>query len=348
MHVFLTGATGFIGQHLVRTLRRRGWTVDALVRDLDAASSRSLSAQGCRLVHGDVTLAGELRKAMDGADVLIHNAGVYELGAGARERERMQQVNIDGTDHVLGAALAAGVPRNIHVSTVWALGNSGLGPGDESRQHDGTFLTTYERSKAEAHQRALQWRARGLPLVIAMPNAVVGANDHSPFGYFLRLYLMGCLPPLAWGRNMICSMVDVRALAEGIATAAERAPIGQDYLFCGPPQSIGEMFGYWERYPGGLRTRVWVPRGVVRAQFLLMAPLLRAIGFPAFLSPDTVDVTRAHLNYSSAKAQRDLGWQHPDAASMWDRIVHEERALLDLRRGQGFRKQLRHVAVQQP
>lgn len=343
MHVFLTGATGFIGQQLVRVLRQRDWTVDTLVRDPESASARWLSAQGCCLVHGDVTRAGGLREAMTGADVVIHNAGVYELGAGAGERARMQQVNVEGTDHVLGAALAARVPRTVHVSTVWALGDSGPGSADESQRHDGHFLTVYERSKAEAHQRALQWRARGLPLVIAMPNAVVGANDHSPFGYFLRLYLMGCLPPIAWGRGMVCSMVDVRALAEGIALAAERAPVGEDYLFCGPPQSIGEMFGHWERHPGGLRKRVWLPRWFMRSQFLFVAPLLRALGLPAFLSPDAVDVTRAHLNYSSAKAHRDLGWRHPDAVSMWDLIVQVERRWLESRHG--LRHRLRHMEV---
>ena len=56
MHVFLTGATGFIGQALVRAMRRRGWTVDALVRDPQSAPARWLAGQGCRLVPGDVTL----------------------------------------------------------------------------------------------------------------------------------------------------------------------------------------------------------------------------------------------------------------------------------------------------
>ena len=346
MKVFLTCGTGFIGQNLVRALRRRGWSVDALVRDPEAAPARWLGAQGCRLVRGDVTGADDLAEAMRGADVVIHNVGVYELGAGRRERERMQTVNVQGTDKVLGAALAAGVPRAVHVSTVWALGNSGPDAeraADESKRHDGRYLTAYERSKAEAHQIALRWRARGLPLVIAMPNGVVGANDHSIFGYFLRLYLMGLMPPLAWGREMVCALVDVDALAEGLALAAEKAPVGEDYLLCGPPQSMGAMFGHWARHPGGMRPRLWLPRALMRAQFVFMEPLLHALGLPAFLSRDAVDCTRANLNYSSAKARRELGWQHPGAAEMWDRIVGQQRALLAARRG--WRQRLRHQAV---
>lgn len=332
MHVFLTGGSGFIGQALVRALRRRGWPVDALVRDPDAAPARWLRAQGCRLVPGDVTRPQGLAEAMRGADVVIHNAGVYEFGADARGRARMHEV--------------AGVPRCVYVSTAWALGGSGPDPrhaADGTWRHGGRYRTAYEHSKTEAHRAALRWRERGLPLVIAMPNAVVGANDHSVFGHFLRLYLMRGLPPVAWGRDRVYAMVDVQALAEGIALAAERAVPGEDYLFCGPPQSLGEMFGHWARHPGGLRPRLWLPPWAMRAQFMLLAPILRALGLSAFMSPDTIDASRENLNYSAAKARRELGWQHPDAAAMWDRIVAEERALLDGRRG--LRQRLRHQAV---
>lgn len=340
MHIFLTGGTGFIGQALVRALRARGWTVDALVREPAAAPARWLAAQGCRLVRGDVTSPDGLREAMAGADAVIHNAGVYEFGAGVAQRARMQQANLQGTDHVLGAALAAGVPRTVYVSTVLALGDSGPGPADERRRHGGRCRTAYERSKLDAHRCALQWRARGLPLVIAMPNAVVGANDHAILGYFLRMYLMRLLPPMAWGRDMMLAPVDVRALAEGLCLAAEKAPIGEDYHFGGAPQSLGAVFGHWERHPGGARTRVWVPRAVMRAQFLFTEPLLHALGLPAFMSRDSVDATRVNMNYSSAKARRELGWEHPSAEAMWDRIVAEERTFIDARRG--WRQRLRH------
>lgn len=83
-----------------------------------------------------------------------------------------------------------------------------------------------------------------------MPSAEVGANDHSLFGHFLRLYPLGRVPPMAWGRAMVCAMVDVLALAEGIAPAVERAPVGEAYPFCGPPQTIGAVVGHWGRHRG--------------------------------------------------------------------------------------------------
>jgi nucleoside-diphosphate-sugar epimerase len=345
MHVFLTGGTGFIGQVLVRALRGRGWVVDVLVRNPDTPPARWLAEQGCCLVRGDVTEGDGLADAMRGADVVIHNAGVYELGVTAVERDRMQAVNVQGTDTVLGAAQAAGVPRCIYISTVWALGDSG--PADaqanETNQHNGRFCSAYERSKFEAHQVALSWRARGLPLVIAIPNAVVGANDHSVFGYFLRLHLMRLMPPMSFARGMVMAPVDVDALAEGLVLAVENFSPGEDYLFCGPPQSLETIFGHFSRHPGGFRPVLWLPRWFMRGQFALIAPLLRVLGLPAFMSPEVVDVTRVNLNYSAAKAQAELGWQHPGAVQMWDRIAHQELALIGKRRG--LRQRLRNQAV---
>jgi nucleoside-diphosphate-sugar epimerase len=348
MNVFLTGATGFIGQALVRKMRLRGWRVHALVRDAASPPSRWLAEQGCVLVPGDVTRAQGLAQAMTGMDLVIHNAGVYEFGANADAQARMQQVNVVGTDIVLGAALQASVPKTLYVSSVAALGSSGYAPDpaavkDETHRPDGRHLTPYNRSKAEAHQVALAWRAKGLPLIISMPGPVVGANDHSVFGYFLRLYLTGGMPPMAFGGDAVLGFVDVGALAEGFCLAAEKAPVGQEYIFCGHPLTLKDMFGHFGRHPGGMRMRLWLPRWFMRPQMAMLEPVQRALGLPAFLSRETVDASRGHLNYSSAKARRELGWTHPDAHEMWDRIIDRERDLMGQR--SGFLNRLKHQAV---
>ena len=349
--VFLTGATGFIGQALVRHMRQRAWAVHALVREPKSAPARWLLAQGCTLVPGDVTHSAGLQQAMAGMDAVVHNAGVYELGANAALRERMQQVNVTGTDNVLGAAFAARVPRTVYVSTVMALGPSGRTPtpaaaaavADEAKRHDGHYLTAYERSKAEAHQAALAWRERGLPLVIGMPNGVMGANDHSFFGYVLRLHLLGAMTPLAFGADGVYALVDVEALADGLCLAAEKAPPGEDYVFCGEAISIRQLFAHWATYPGGMKVRLWLPRWFMRPQIALIEPLQRLLGLPAFFSRDVVDNSSAHLNFSSAKAQRELGWTHPSPAQMWSRIIAQERQLMATR--SGFLSKLRHQSV---
>jgi dihydroflavonol-4-reductase len=348
MKLFLTGATGFIGQSLVRATRRRGWQVKALVRDTAAEPARWLRGQGVELVSGDVTRGDGLAQAMSGCDVVLHNAGFYEFGVTPAAARRMSEVNVQGTDTVLGAALQAGVPRCLHVSSTMALGPSGYAPqppvlADETKTHPGRYLTPYERSKAEAHQVALAYRARGLPLNILIPNAVAGVNDHSIWGFFLRMHLLNAMLPVAFARDMVVSFVEVDALAEGACLTIEKAPPGEDYLFAGDPVSLRELFAVFARHPGGFKVRMWMPGWFMRPQMALLEPIQRALGLPAFMSRDTVDAAGGHYCFSSAKAQRELGWQHPAPDAMWDAIVRGERALMAQRRG--FLNRLRQQAV---
>ena len=348
MKIFLTGGTGFIGQALVRSIRKRGWELQVLVRDPESAPARWIAKQNASLVRGNVTSRQGLEQAVTGTDVLVHNAGVYEFGADSDAAKRMQTVNVEGTQNMLAAAKAAGVARTIYVSTVWALGPSGRPPSpsierDETQSHDGRYLTAYERSKAEAHQVALRWRAQGLPLAIAMPNGVVGANDHSAIGYFLRLTLLGAMLPVAFGGDAVLALVDVDALAEGLCLATERAPMRENYLFCGERSSLRDVFRLWGQETSRMTPRWYLPRGVMRPQLALMEPLQRALGLPAFMSRDVVDASRAHLDYSSAKAQRELGWSHPSFAAMWPPIIRRERELMAGRRG--FLNKLRHQPI---
>jgi nucleoside-diphosphate-sugar epimerase len=255
MKIFLTGGTGFIGQALVSSIRTRGWPLTVLVRDRQSAPGQWIARQGATLVRGDVTEPAGLVEAMQGSDVVIHNAGVYELGADRATVDRMTSVNVGGTENMMAAAHAAGVGKVVYVSTVWAPGPSGRPPApstpkDERWSDDGPYLSAYHRSKAEAHRVALRWRAKGLPIVTAMPNGVMGANDHSIFGYFLRLTLLGQMAPMAWGDDAVYAFVDVHALAEGLCLAAEKARAGEDYLFFGPRQTTRELFDLWGRKTG--------------------------------------------------------------------------------------------------
>ena len=256
----------------------------------------------------------------------------------SRNDARMQRVNVDGTDNVLGAAFNAGAAKTLYISTVAVLGGSGPFdqpsiPSDESKRHSGIYLTPYERSEAEAHEVALAWRRRGLNLVTAMPNAVEGANDHAAFGYFLRLYLMSMLPPMGWGTDSVLGFVDVEALAEGLRLAIEKAAPGSDYVFSGSPMTIRALFALWARYPGAMAPIIWLPHWLARPLMAMMEPLLHGCGLPAFMSRDSVDGTRVHMNFSSARAERELGWVHPAPDQMWADIIRRERELIAGRKG---------------
>jgi dihydroflavonol-4-reductase len=121
MNVFLTGGTGFIGQALVARILMREWSLKVLVRDPETVAAKWLLRQGVTLIQGDVTTAAELTAALKESDVLIHNAGVYELGANRATIARMNSVNVQGTDAMLCAAYVAGAQRVAYISSVWTM-----------------------------------------------------------------------------------------------------------------------------------------------------------------------------------------------------------------------------------
>jgi dihydroflavonol-4-reductase len=332
MRVFLTGGTGFIGQPLTSALRARGWDVAALVRTPDGGAAKAIASLGASLAPGDVTDRESMRGPMAGADLVIHNAGHYELGVNADGGRRMEAINVRGTENVLGLAQELGVPRTVYVSTVQSFGDTGNATlRDESFVRQAPVRTTYERTKTEAHHIALQRQAQGMPLVIVCPNGVIGPNDHSIFGYFIRLYLAGLMPPMAWCPENRFSFVEVHDLAEGIALAGEKGRTGETYLLCGESKSLREHFAVWSQRPGGFRVRLWLPWWLMYLSLWPIEPLQRLAGLPAFLSRETVQAARTSLHFSSAKARRELGFNSRSAEAMWLGAIDGELELLHRR-----------------
>ena len=345
MKVFLTGGTGFIGQPLTKSLLKRGWSVTALVRKPESPQAQTLSKMGAQLVTGDVTDRESMRAAMYGAEIVVHNAGRYEFGMDSAEKQRMHMVNVDGTENVLSLAHEFSVPRTIYVSTVQAFGETGTQLRDETFTRQVPCRTTYEQTKTDAHEVARQYQLRGLPLIIVCPHQVIGPNDHSPFGWLLRLYINRVLPPMAWSPNSRFCCVEVNDLAEGIALAAEKGRIGETYLLCGELQSIREIFDYWSKKPGAFFPRIWLPAGLASALFAPLEPLQRMLGLPAFMSRETVRAAATNWNYSSEKAKRELGWTHCTAEAMWFSTIDGEIQLLSKRKTQNLLQRLKPLEV---
>lgn len=344
--VFLTGATGFIGRHLVDELLKQGCRVSALVRVPEGLPACEIAAQGAQLVAGDVTDRESMREAMASADIVIHAAGVYELGVAGAERQHMTAVNVHGTDNVLGLALELGVPRVLYVSTVVAFGGSEGATRDEHFERVSAFASHYEWTKTEAHRIAQEYAQRGLPLVIACPNVVVGPNDHSVMGYFLRLYLNHVMPPVAPCPDTVMPMVHVDDVARALASAALRGRLGRTYLLSGERTTLREVFEIWrDEVPGGMAVRWWVPQWTGWLMFAPVGPLLRLAGLSAFLSAETARMAGRDLDFASTAARQDLGWRPQGARAMWRAIGQAEQKLMAQRRGQTLAMRLRPLEV---
>lgn len=306
MRAFVTGATGFLGGRLVRRLLDRGWKVSALVRSPDRAVR--LRELGVTLVPGDVTEPATLTGPMRRADALFHLAAWYELGV--PDRIGMYLVNVKGTEHVIGAAVEAGVERILYCSTVAALGPGPPGSvGDEGRRHPGRFGSTYEETKWQAHERVREMAAGGAPVVTVMPGAVYGPGDPSVLGAMLRFYGKGWLLACPF-QDAGFSWVHVEDVAEGIVLAFEKAGAGEELILAGDNETIGGLFRRLEPHTGIRPPRFRLPDGVVRA----VAPLSPVVGRLVRAGPrivgDGLESIRGSWMFSSAKAERLLGYAH--------------------------------------
>jgi dihydroflavonol-4-reductase len=125
--------------------------------------------------------------------------------------------------------------------------------------------------------------------------------------------------------------------------AAEKGRIGETYLLAGDPMSLREVFEIWMTKPGGFKVRFYVPRWLAWVMFAPLEPLQRLVGLPAFISGETVEASSVSLNFSSAKAQRELGWTYRPAKEMWPDIVDQELELLAKREKRDLVSRLKPV-----
>lgn len=334
MRVFLTGGTGFIGRPLTRQLLARGWSVTALVRRPESREAAELGAMGVTLAPGDVTDVASMRDAMRGADVVVHNAGVYEFGPSSSGRRQMWDINVHGTSRVLGLASDLGVGRIVHVSSIVATGPTPPGVlADESYVRTVAPATPYEASKARADEIAREFQSFGAPVVIACPAGVIGPGDHSGLGHLMRMYLRGILPPLLFATRGTRAEVHLDDCAEAMALVAEKGQPGERYILSSGVISHGEMIALWRQAPGGLPYVGEMPRPMAYAVCALAEPVQRLLGLPMVLNREFLSAGYGHWAYSGAKAERELGARFRPLERVVLDTLWAEHALLNGKNG---------------
>jgi dihydroflavonol-4-reductase len=305
MRAFVTGGTGFIGTRVARTLIDDGWEVTALARAPERAAH--LAQMGARVAIGDITDAAALAASMPGHDAVFHLAAWYAIGA--RDRARMESINVGGTINVFDAAAAASIPKIVYCSTVAAIGtNPDGGISDETKAHHGQPGSNYEVTKMRAHEIALERASSGAPIVIVMPGATYGPGDTSMVGVLLRLYAKGLLVACPFQGTGL-SWVHVEDVAGGIVHAYEKGETGEEYILGGDNATIRDLFTRIKpmthrRVPApmpGWLVKAGVPFGPLIARMLKQEPDLLKEGLTSL---------NGSWMYSSAKAEGTLGYTH--------------------------------------
>jgi nucleoside-diphosphate-sugar epimerase len=258
MRVFITGATGFLGGALARALAQPGIELHALARP--AADRQALDGVPITWHEGDVTAPETLDGVLVGADWVIHAAG--RLGQAGVPEEEYHSLHVAGTRHVMAAALAAGSqPRVLHVSSGGVLGRKSTGPAEEDAPYGPS--NAYQRSKAAGERVALEFAARGLPVVICRPEFVYGPGDRHVLGLFQAIR-RGRFFYIDGGRHF-CHPTFIADAVAGMLLALRLGRAGAIYHITGPRAVTFREFGETIAAALGVRPP-WLslPRWLVR------------------------------------------------------------------------------------
>lgn len=305
--ILVTGATGHIGNVLVRTLLEGGQRVRALL--LPGEDPHPLARLPVERVEGDVLDPRSLRAAFHGVREAYHLAGMISIQSG--DNPRVRAVNVQGTCNVLHAARQAGLQRLVYTSSIHALARAYQGVIDETVPFDPLHaISSYDRSKAEASLAVLQAAREGLEAVIVCPTGVIGPHDYrgSEMG---RLIQDSLLSPVQWSLPGAYDFVDVRDVARGHLLACEKGRPGESYILSGERITLDALFEAVRQASGRQhRLRIRVPLWLARFASRFTPLYCRVTHAHPRLTGYALDTVASNSFVSYAKAQTELGY-HP-------------------------------------
>ena len=303
----MTGATGLLGNNLVRLLLERGEQVRVLVRR--ESDPRPLAGLAVETRTGDVTDAVAVRAALEGSDRVFHAAARVWIGRGERAGE--SGVNVEGTRTVAEAARRAGV-RMLHVSTVDTLGwGTRTRPASEETPSGPDHGVPYLVTKRQGERAVWQEVERGLDAVVVHPVYLLGPWDWKPSsGRMLLAATRGKTLVAPPGGNDFAHAGDAAA---GALAAAERGRAGERYVLGGEALSYREAFDLFARVTGGTRPLFTAPGAAVRAAGLAgdLWGLVR--GREPELNSGSALLSCLPHHFTDEKARRELGYRSRSA-----------------------------------
>jgi dihydroflavonol-4-reductase len=303
--ILVTGATGHIGNVLVRKLVDSGHKVRAMV--LPGEEILPLNGLPVEMVEANVTDINSLTKPFEGVRTVFHLAGIISILPG--HDKLVWNVNVKGTQNALQAAKAAGVERFIYTSSIHALKRIDAGVIDERLPFDiNNPYGDYDCSKAAATVVVQQAAADGLDAVIACPTGVIGPHDYrgSMMGSVILSAAERRTTPFVAGAY---DFVDVRDVANGLIAAAEKGKTGESYILSGHRISVRYLLETVREITGRAFPHFEVPFNLARMAAFFTPLYYRLAKVTPRFTHYSLEVLQSNSHISHAKASSELGYQ---------------------------------------
>ncbi|OQX92837.1 MAG: hypothetical protein B6D58_00980 [candidate division Zixibacteria bacterium 4484_95] len=306
MKIFITGATGFIGKHLIKRLSQTEHKLYCLVRKSSKVSA--IEESGATLIIGNVTDKNSLREGMKGCDWVINLANIYSFWE--PNRQIFEEVNVGGTRNVMECALETGISKVVHVSTAGIYGKPKDCPFNEESQVGPVRFCEYFKTKYEGDLIAWElYEKKGLPLVMIYPSAVLGSGDTKATGRYIKNLINRSLPATIF-HDSVLTWVHVRDVAEAIVKAVEKENnLGEKYLIGKQQLSFREINEMIREVSGVSLPKIHLPEFMVFINARILTWLADIIKKPPLweMSMDQMKVMKEGFCVDGSKVERELG-----------------------------------------
>lgn len=307
MKCLVTGATGHIGCCLVRLLCAEGHDVRILA--LPHEGLQSLDGQAVEVLRGNILSPQDVQAAVQGQDVVFHLAGIIGIGSG--QRKLMHNVNVEGTQNVVLACKMHPDIRMVYVSSVHAIAEEPHGTTicETDCFSENQVYGAYAKTKAKATALVLNAVQKGLNAVVVHPSGVIGPYEYtmSNVGQMVLDFMQGRLIAYTKGGY---NFVDVRDVAQGIVSAAEKGVRGQCYILSGHSVTVKSLLQKLSKI-----TQRPMPRVVLPHWFALFTGPFAELYYkilrqkPLYTTYSIKTLVSNH-QFSYQKAEKELGY-HP-------------------------------------
>jgi dihydroflavonol-4-reductase len=321
----VTGATGHVGNVLVRKLLERGEKVRVLI--LPGECRKPIQGLNIEAVEGDVLNLDSVFESMRGIRGVFHLAGVISIMPGPNPFVR--KVNVDGTKNILHAMMESGIKKLVYTSSIHAIQRAEAGMIDETLPYDmNNPYGAYDRSKAEATLEVLHAAQTGLDAVVACPTGVIGPYDFRGSMMGAVIHDAATAKPTLYVDGAY-DFVDVRDVAEGLIATAENGKQGESYILSGQKISVRYLLETVREITGRSFFQMKIPMDMAKFASLFTPIYYRFANATPRFTPYSLEVLQSNANISHAKATRELGYT---PRSLYESIKDTVRWFLESRK----------------